>query len=187
MNDEILTINTDPRVAVRNYEPLPVFDETNPLLSMKMPLFNFDEPKMDPVELAGRLKVTMKLYDGLGLSANQCGLPFRVFVMTPDFVCFNPRIIKESTRKIKDKEGCLSFPGLFLSVDRDNEISVEYENASGRTVQHVFEGITARIFQHELDHMNGIKFTEYVGNVSLMTARRKQSKLIKKVTRQGRR
>jgi len=187
MNEEVLVINTDPRESVKNYDPLPLYDDNHYLLGLKMPLFDFNNPPMDPVELAGRLKVTMKLYDGLGLSANQCGLPYRVFVMTPDFICFNPEIKGTKDSSNKEKEGCLSFPGLFLTIDRATEIAVEYQNASGRTMQHTFSGVTARIFQHELDHMNGIKFIDRVGKVSLMTAKRKQEKLIKRISRQGKR
>ena len=76
---------------------------------------------------------------------------------------------------------------MFLTIDRATEIAVEYQNASGRTMQHTFSGVTARIFQHELDHMNGIKFIDRVGKVSLMTAKRKQEKLIKRISRQGKR
>jgi peptide deformylase len=179
----ILTIDTKSSALVEeHYDILPLYDENHPMLSMKLEEFDFNNAPAKPSKIAGDLLATMRAYNGIGLSANQCGLPFRVFVMEPNFVCFNPRVVAMEGVS-RDKEGCLSFPGLWLYVDRPMMIEAEYEIASGVTTKHRFEGLTARCFMHELDHMNGIKYTTYVGKTSLQMARQRQVKFIKKVSR----
>tara|TARA_B100000902_G_scaffold377142_1_gene409075 strand:- start:1650 stop:1979 length:330 start_codon:yes stop_codon:yes gene_type:complete len=105
-------------------------------------------------------------YNGVGLSANQIGIKERVFVMISNMelqetiTCFNPKIIKQSKKLVKLEEGCLSFPDVFLDVDRPESIVVKYED-EGKAVHKVkLEGFIARIFLHEYDHMEGIDFTE---------------------------
>lgn len=179
----ILTIDTAKSTLTEiHYDVLPLYDEFHPALSTQLQNFDFTNSPIDPRKLAGDLLTTMRAYNGLGLSANQCGLPYRVFVMEPDLVCFNPKVIAWNDLK-KDKEGCLSFPGLWLHIARPTVIEVEYQVASGVSVKQKFEGLTARCFMHELDHMNGIKFTSYVGKTSLQMARQRQEKFVKKITR----
>jgi len=70
----------------------------------------------------------------------------------------NPKIIKKSKEKIVDKEGCLSFPGIYLDIKRSNKIKVRAKNISGEKIEVEAEGILARAIQHEVDHLNGIVF-----------------------------
>jgi peptide deformylase len=105
-------------------------------------------------------------YNGVGLSANQIGIKERAFVMISNMelqetiTCFNPKIIKQSKKLVKLEEGCLSFPDVFLDVDRPESIVVKYED-EGKEVHKVkLEGFIARIFLHEYDHMEGIDFTQ---------------------------
>ena len=128
----------------------------------------------------------MKLYSGLGLAANQCGVTERVFVIGTDqfqMACINPKVIAQSEEIVKENEGCLSFPAFFLSLGRPKWIDVEFTDEAGETKQTRLEGLTARCFLHELDHLNGIKFDSYVGAVAMQQAKRKQEKLIKKIVR----
>ena len=137
-------------------------------------------------KLIKRLKMTMKLHNGLGLSANQCGVFERIFVIGSGenvWACINPKIIASSDDIEKDKEGCLSFPGLSVSIDRPKWVEVEYYNENGGQVQMRFDGLTARCFQHELDHMNGVRMVDRVKPLALQMARDKQKKLIKKISR----
>jgi peptide deformylase len=120
------------------------------------------------------------------LSANQCGVYERVFIIGTDqfqIVCINPKVIKTSEQMVKDNEGCLSFPGLYVKIERPSWVDVEFVNESGQIKQMHLEGLTARCFMHELDHMNGIKFTKYVGPVAIQMARKKQEKIMKKFMR----
>ena len=187
---DILTIDTAVAAGIKqpeqNFEPLPVFDDNHPLLSEIMPEYVGVLPDREMTKIVGRLKVTMKLYSGLGLSANQCGIKQRVFVIGTDqfqMACINPKVIKVSEELVKDTEGCLSFPAFFLNFPRPKWVEVEYTNENGDKKQTMLEGLTARCFLHELDHLNGVKFTSYVGATSLLQAKRKQEKLFKKILR----
>ena len=169
--------------APKIVEPLPLYDENHPMLRMKIPEFNGSLPDPEITDLAARLKMTMKLYGGVGLSANQCGMYERMFVIGTDqfqMVCINPKIVENGEETIKGNEGCLSFPGLFLKVERPESIVAEWTNENGEVKRTLLSGLTARCFQHELDHLNGIKFVEHVKPVALKIARQKQDKVIKK-------
>ena len=167
-------------------EPLPLYDENHPMLKVQIPEYKFDLPNPLMEMLVKRLKMTMKLYGGIGLSANQCGVFERVFVIGTDhfqIACINPRIIGQAPSTIKVEEGCLSFPGLHVKLDRPDWVEVEFTNEMGELKQMRLEGITARCFQHELDHMNGIRMIDHIGPVALQMARKKQDKIIKKIVR----
>ena len=183
---EILTIDTSAGIQqVDRIDPLPVFGEEHPLLKQKIPEYAGGFPSPALVKLSKRLKMTMKLYSGLGLSANQCGVSERIFVMgTEEFqlVCINPKVLERGPEE-KGKEGCLSFPGLFLNVDRPEWIEVEFTDENGTVNQTRLEGISARCFLHELDHLNGTKYTELVKPLALKMARQKANKIVKKIVR----
>ena len=187
---DIFTIDTEEGIVKEKeeiVEPLPLFDESHPMLLQRIP--EYDVTRLpNPVlgKLIKRLKMTMKLHGGIGLSANQCGIFERVFVLGANdaiWACINPKIINASPDLIRDKEGCLSFPGLALGVERHSWVEAEFINEECKVVQMRFEGLTARCFQHELDHMNGIKFTSKVKPLALQMAKKQQQKLIKKIMR----
>jgi len=187
---ETLIIDTGAALATPTQqvrvEPLPLYDENHPMLKVQIPEYKFDLPNPLMEMLVKRLKMTMKLYGGIGLSANQCGVFERVFVIGTDhfqIACINPRIIGQAPSTIKAEEGCLSFPGLHVKLDRPDWVEVEFTNEMGELKQMRLEGITARCFQHELDHMNGIRMIDHIGPVALQMARKKQEKIIKKIVR----
>lgn len=164
-------------------ELLPLYDENYYMLKCVMPEHDVKMlPNPVMTKFARRLQATMKKYNGIGLSANQCGIQERMFVIG-DFVCINPKIVAHSESEFKLKEGCLSLPGLFASVPRYSWVDVEFYDENGQLHNHHFEGITSQCFQHELDHMNGITFTSKIGPVALQIARQKQQKTLKKVQR----
>ena len=187
---DILTIDTSVAAGITKaepkVEPLQVFDDRHPMLSEVMPEFVGVLPNASMTHLVKRMKFTMKLYSGLGLSANQCAIKERVFVIGTDqfqMACINPKVIEVSEELVKDTEGCLSFPAFFLNFPRPKWIEVEYTNENGERTQVKLDGLTARCFLHELDHLNGVKFTSYVGPASILQANRKKEKLIKKIVR----
>lgn len=124
---------------------------------------------------------TMKANKGIGLAGNQVGLLRRVFVMKlsdgREIGCFNPNILVGDNADITDDEGCLSFPNLWLKVPRNNKITASYLDNTGKQCIIELEGIDSRCFQHELDHLNGITFTEYASDLKLKMAQKKQRKL----------
>jgi len=168
--------------------------EDDPALKIVVPLYDFDEPlnivttqdEFGLTEFIDAMFVTMKLNKGLGLAANQIGQNVRVFVMDfygEEFICINPIIEQSSTEFTIDQEGCLSFPDLSLNVKRSSEIFVSYSNIDGVEIQRWLSGITARCFQHELDHLNGITFDSQVAKLSLKMAKDKRRKKIKQKQR----
>jgi peptide deformylase len=81
------------------------------------------------------------------------------------------------------KEGCLSFPFLFLSIKRPKWVNVKYTDENGETIDEYLHGMSARIFQHENEHMNGYVFTDLVSKMKLDRAKKAQSKLVKQTIR----
>ena len=136
---------------------------------------------------------TMVKYGGIGLSANQVGLPFRMFVMGghPQIdsgkvrAVFNPLINDVSEETVAMKEGCLSFPFLFLSITRPKWCHVKYTDQHGKDVEEVLHGMNARIFMHENEHMNGYVFTDLVSKFKLKRAEEARKKMVKRFAREG--
>jgi peptide deformylase len=186
---EILTIDTTAGIqTTEKIDPLPLFGEDYPMLLTVMPEYNRGFPNPSLVTLAKRLKMTMKLYGGVGLSANQCGVSERMFVIGTDefqLVCLNPKVLRQSETLVKNREGCLSFPGLFVGIDRPEWIEVEFADEFGVVKQARLEGVSAQCFLHELDHLNGIKFISYAKPVALQMARKRQKKTIKTIVRRA--
>tara|TARA_R110000868_G_scaffold9000_10_gene45649 strand:+ start:7587 stop:8219 length:633 start_codon:yes stop_codon:yes gene_type:complete len=167
----------------KQYSLIPASD---PILSRPVDKFDFKNPPVDPMALALDLLGHLRHYKGLGLSANQLGLPYRVFAMEgdPAFVCFNPVITATGDNVELMDEGCLTYPALFMKVKRPAAIRVRFQDPNGDFVTKKFSGMTARIFQHEYDHMEGIMYVQRVTRLVLDRARKQQDKLIKKM-RQG--
>ena len=117
-------------------------------------------------ELSRILIDNMIHHKGVGLSANQIGISERVFVMIRDIelneiiVCFNPQIIKKYKEEVEMEEGCLSYPDLYLNISRPKKIIVKYEDVDKKTHKLKLDGLAARVFLHEYDHMQGINFTD---------------------------
>jgi len=168
---------------------LDLVSSNDPILREEIPDFDFANPPCDPIQLAKDLTETMISNNGLGLSANQCGLRHRVFVMNgnPVYACFNPRIVDQTdTNIILLDEGCLSFPNLYLKVKRPRTIKVRFTQPNGETVTQKFDGITARCFLHELDHLNGVVFTSKVNTYYLEKGMKYKKKLDKGIVKEQR-
>lgn len=133
----------------------------DPVLTTVCSEFDFSNPPFDPIEFAKDLVKFMYDSNGIGLAANQVGVPYRVFAMRgqpENFVCYNPRIVQPGADQITLDEGCLTYPGLYVKIKRPQHIRVRFQTPNGDTLTRQFTGMTARIFQHELDHLDGIVF-----------------------------
>jgi peptide deformylase len=142
-------------------EVLELVHESNDVLKKPCVDFDFANPPFDPVEFSQNLVHTMMTNNGLGLAANQVGVPYRIFAMRGDpqhFVCFNPKIIYTGDENIFLEEGCLSFPGLITKIKRPAFIRVRFATPNGEITTKGFYGLAARVFQHELDHLDGQLF-----------------------------
>ncbi|MGV8131513.1 MAG: peptide deformylase [Candidatus Pacearchaeota archaeon] len=114
----------------------------------------------------------IKEYKGLGLSAPQIGVPRRLIVLFPNekaepIICINPVLTTFSHDQVLEKEGCMSLPGILLEIPRHSEIAIKYIDIEGKEQEAVLVGMEARIFQHELDHLNGILITRYLSPARL--------------------
>ena len=147
-----------------------------------------EEGFKDRKELSDKMFDTMKKYGGIGLSANQVGLPFNMFVLGdhPDveknlkMTCFNPMIISSSVEEETMKEGCLTFPFVFLSITRPRKVVVKYEDENGDLKEGSLDGMISRVFQHEYDHMLGKTFVDGVSKLKLDMAYKKAEKMMSK-------
>jgi peptide deformylase len=187
-DDDILTINTNSptKLVEEVISILPILAEGHPKLSQVMPEFHITQIMQPEIQkFIRQMRKTQAAYNGLGLSANQVGIGFRMFVIGDGIVCFNPKIVATHGEPIRKAEGCLSFPGLYLNVPRYGSIDVEYFDENANLVSTHFDGLTAQVYQHELDHMNGVVYTQHVKPVAMQLARKRQAKVIKKHVRRN--
>ena len=171
----------------------PLIPPNDPRLLMQVAPFVDDTLEQfgfaDRKELSKVMYDNMAKYGGLGLSANQVGLPYRMFIMGghPQIEdgkvrsVFNPLINDVSPESINLKEGCLSFPFLFLSIKRPKWCSVRYTDENGEEIEETLHGMSARIFMHENEHMNGYVFTDLVSKLKLEIAEKAKGKMIKEL------
>lgn len=134
---------------------------SDPILTTPCQQFDFQNPPFEPIQFAHDLVKFMYENNGIGLAANQVGVPYRVFSMRADpenFVCYNPKIVQASEMEVTLEEGCLSFPGLLVKVKRPQHIRVRFQTPNGDVMTKQFTGMSARVFQHELDHLEGILY-----------------------------
>ena len=165
----------------------------DPRLLSKIAPFKDDDLKLhdfkDRKELGKAMYDTMKKYGGIGLSCNQVGLPYRMFVMGghPQIdmgrtkYCFNPEVLDMGKEMVMMKEGCLSFPFIFLAIRRPKWIQVKYEDEEGETKEEHLHGMLSRIFQHENEHMNGLIFKDLVSDFKWKRANEKAKKIVDKL------
>jgi peptide deformylase len=178
--NDILVFDTEKAELPQVVKTFDLVTETDPILKEVMPEFDFKNPPVNPVEFASSLVDTCMKYKGYGLSANQCGFKYRVFVMGggEEYVAmFNPKIIATSPESVHMKEGCLSFPMLGLSITRPAGVVVEYQDYNGELKTTNLVGMSARCFFHELDHMNGIVYTSKVKPLALQMGMKKRTKI----------
>ena len=154
--------------------------DPDPILKQKAEIWDFKN-HVNAAVIEQEMLEIMRASNAIGLAGNQVGLLRRVFVMKltdgREIGCFNPWIMLGDNNKIEGDEGCLSFPNLWLKVERHNKITAAYLDNTGKQCIIELEGLDARCFQHELDHLDGVTFTEYVSNLKLQMARKKQRKL----------
>lgn len=166
------------------YEVFKIVDEYDSILKLKGIDWDFSNPPGNLQYIVVSMIQTMLINHGVGLAANQCGLRYNIFVMgTGQYVeaVINPEILEIGSEEEISQEGCLSYPGLFMKVKRSKHIKVKYYNVEGKEIIQEFDGLTARIFQHEFDHLQGIKFTERASKIAFMQAKGKVKSNLRKL------
>jgi peptide deformylase len=154
----------------------PVYVYGSPVLRKVSTEIASDHPKLK--ELIADMFETMSNSDGIGLAAPQIGIPIRLFVIDAspleedhpelkDFkrVFINPKIVERSENQVLYNEGCLSIPNLREDVDRPDSITIQYVDENFNEHEDYFDGIAARVIQHEYDHLEGILFTDRVSPI----------------------
>jgi len=175
---------------------------------MILPIYTYGQPSLreetktigkghpDIRELADSMIETMLKADGVGLAAPQIGLSIQLLVINADSVSktypeckgfarvmINPEIIHLSDEAIALEEGCLSFPGIHEKVTRAAAIRVKYDDVDFNTKEESFEGFTARIVQHEYEHLHGKVFIDSISPIRRQLNKGKLNNIIKgKVT-----
>lgn len=152
----------------------------NDFLDKKLQEVDFDSIDIDLVETKKNMTDLMLKHRGIGLSANQVGIDIPLFVMGNDkskiSMVVNPIIQNVSEEKNIQKEGCLSFPGIYVSITRPSVISVVYWDENLQKQESTMDGYTARVFLHEYDHLNGITFRDRVSKLRWEMATKKAKK-----------
>lgn len=132
-----------------------------------------------PIELVKHMAKIMFANNGIGLAAPQIGLHKRLFIMGNEhrlIACVNPEIIEGDNKNAISKEGCLSFPNLWLNVKRHDFIKVKYYDVDGVETIRDFSGLMSRVYQHERDHLDGICYDTLVAKLSLELAKNRRKK-----------
>ncbi len=149
---------------------LPVIKYGSPILRK----FSYDIHEEDlPEQVSKNMFDTLKKDGGIGLAGPQIGLLKKIFIMDTTLlleddpllqkveqVFANPKILEVSDDQVIYNEGCLSIPGIYKDLYRPAKIRVRYQNLSFNTIEEELEGMPARIFQHEYDHLEGILFID---------------------------
>ena len=118
---------------------------------------------------------------GMGMAENQVGITKRFFAIGHETfdtfkkhaIIWNPKVINFSKEKVIDLEGCLSFKGIWLRVERPKTVEVEYETTQGTKQTARLDGMESKCFQHECDHLDGITFNKRVSKLRWDMARKK--------------
>ena len=145
-----------------------------------------DEGFKDREQLTEAMFFCMKKFGGIGLTANQVGLPYNMFVAGGhpqiekgmSLACYNPMIISTSEEQLLMQEGCLTFPFIFLKIKRPRKCVLKYEDTAGNIQEAHLDGMMSRIVQHEMDHTLGKVFTDGVSKMKLDMAKKKAQKHI---------
>ena len=132
-------------------------------------------PSEEKAAFAESMFATMDASDGVGLAAPQVGVSERLFVIDSRPMIdedsdeqgirrafFNPELLEESGELVGYEEGCLSIPGIRESVERQSIVRIRYQDARGKSHEETFDGMTARVIQHEYDHIEGILFIDRI-------------------------
>ena len=154
---------------IRRDDPIVKFDEAvgaNVLRQKSKPVLTVNE---DVAALIGQMERIMRAANGVGLAAPQLGILQRIFVYDSGDgfqAIINPKILQRKGEQV-GVEGCLSIPGLQGDVLRANEVVVKGVDQFGKPVRIRGEGLTARVIQHENDHLDGVLFIDHADPATL--------------------
>jgi len=150
---------------------LPIIIAPNKILRQKSTDVNPEDIQSPKIkELLLDMEKTMLEKDGVGLAAPQIGKNLNIIVINnrkKTLFIINPKITKRSFSRISDEEGCLSIPNTYGDVLRNKKINVTYLDENNKKQKINASDLLARIFQHEIDHIYGILFTDKAKNITI--------------------
>jgi peptide deformylase len=168
-------------MSILNVLPYP-----NPFLRTRAePVETFDDALRT---IVADMEETMSDRDGIGLAATQVGLGIRLLILSPyafereegdgkpNYVIINPEVLWESEEREVGEEGCLSFPGVYISVERPLRVRVGAVDQHGRQFEVEGEGLGARALLHEIDHLNGVVMIDHVSHLQRSRALKKHQR-----------
>lgn len=154
--------------------------DPDPILYRKLEDYDF-ACGVDTREIERAMTTIMDKEYGIGISANQVGFDRRVIVIRPreqhSIIMFNPVIISKDGEYVNE-EGCLSFPGLFMQIRRAQTVTARYLDKDAKECIITLSGMDAKCLLHEIDHLDGVVFTQHVSKMKLDLARKRQRKLL---------
>lgn len=158
---------------------LKLVNDNDPVLKKQSTEWDFKQD-LNAKEFEIDMVQTMVVNNGRGLAANQIGITKRVFAIALEnqvpFCMFNPSILITDNELVEGDEGCLSFPGLWLKVKRHKQLTAKYFDRQGKECIIELTDLDARCFQHELDHLDGVCFTNKISPLKLAMAIKKFKK-----------
>jgi len=166
-----------------------ILTEPNKILRQKS--LKVEEVDQDIQKLIDDMFDTMYAAPGIGLAAIQVGVPKRVIVLDiarkdepKKPMCFvNPEVIEKSQNNSTYEEGCLSVPGQFAEIERPDKCHIKYLDYNGKSQEIKAEGMLATCIQHEMDHLEGILFIDYLSKLKRSMIAKKLSKQKKELER----
>lgn len=155
----------------------------DPILSKVLEDINIENPQIDLKQTKDEMIELMVSKRGLGLSACQVGIDYKLFIIGEDkdttMMFVNPQVISVSEDTELDFEGCLSYPDVFLKMHRPTSVEASWYDEDGNAQTGNFEGYTARCFLHEFDHLHGVVFSDKVSRLKWERALKKKQKITK--------
>ena len=158
----------------------------NPLLRQKADKIN--SVGNDEIKIAKKMMQIMLEAPGVGLAANQIGILKQILTIffvdqetkeQIQYTLFNPNIISYSQEKIIMEEGCLSLPEQFAEIERPQNIELEYLDENNKLIKKEVSGVESRILQHEIDHLSGKLFVDYLSSLKRNIMIKKVQKFLK--------
>ncbi len=146
--------------------------------SLRVKAHPVDEIDDEVRAVATRMLQLMHEADGVGLAAPQVALPWRLFVTNGreadphDRVYINPQLKHSDEPLVSQEEGCLSLPGILVQVRRPPSVKIEAIDLNGEPIELAFDGLAARICQHENDHLNGVLIIDRMSPLDRLATRK---------------
>ncbi|MGN0929607.1 MAG: peptide deformylase [Alphaproteobacteria bacterium] len=175
---------------LKKKKTITLYTEPDPIL--RQPTTKVDEITAELLETFDDMADIMTRFDGIGLAGPQIGLLKKIIIIDAETIAkedklplpskrylkiINPKIISVSKELCKKEEGCLSVPTIYYEIERPKQISISYTDENGKNIQLDADGLLARCIEHELDHLDGKLFIDYLSSLKKRLVSNKLKKM----------